>query len=98
MCVDHKGLHGEVHGLEQIDVLYRRIDDDFLDPVVFRPDSLLGVAGITAAIRAGNVSVANGIGTGIADDKAIFALHAGDRARYYLNEGARCCRSSRRTS
>jgi len=66
-------------------VLYRRIDDDFLDPVVFRPDSLLGVAGLMAAVRAGNVAIANGVGTGIADDKAIFA-YTPAIVRYYLGE------------
>jgi len=85
VCVDHKLFMKTVHGLEQIDVLYRRIDDDFIDPVVFRPDSLLGVAGLAAAIRAGNVAVANGFGTGIADDKAIFA-YTPAIVRYYLGE------------
>ncbi len=85
VCVDHKVFMKTVHGLEQVDVIYRRIDDDFVDPVVFRPDSVLGIAGLTAAIRAGNVSVANGIGTGIADDKAIFA-YTPAIVRYYLNE------------
>jgi uncharacterized circularly permuted ATP-grasp superfamily protein len=59
-------------GLHQVDVIYRRIDDDFLDPSVFRPDSLLGVPGIVNAYRAGNLSLANSIGTGIADDKVIY--------------------------
>jgi uncharacterized circularly permuted ATP-grasp superfamily protein len=85
VCVDHKLFMKTVHGLSQIDVLYRRIDDDFLDPVVFRPDSLLGVAGLMAAVRAGNVAIANGVGTGIADDKAIFA-YTPAIVRYYLGE------------
>ncbi|HEY8516764.1 MAG TPA: circularly permuted type 2 ATP-grasp protein [Candidatus Binatia bacterium] len=85
VCVDHKLFMKTVHGLQQIDVLYRRIDDDFLDPVVFRPDSLLGVAGLMAAVRAGNVAIANGVGTGIADDKAIFA-YTPAIVRYYLGE------------
>jgi len=85
VCVDHKLWMKTVHGLRQIDVLYRRIDDDFIDPVVFRPDSLLGVAGLTAAMRAGNVAVANGIGTGIADDKAVYA-YTPEMIRYYLGE------------
>lgn len=59
-------------GLHQVDVIYRRIDDDFLDPSVFRPDSLLGVPGIVNAYKAGNLSLANSIGTGIADDKVIY--------------------------
>ncbi|MEW6273048.1 MAG: circularly permuted type 2 ATP-grasp protein [Thermodesulfobacteriota bacterium] len=85
VCVDHKLFMKTVHGLKQIDVLYRRIDDDFLDPVVFRPDSVLGVAGLMAAVRAGNVAIANGVGTGIADDKAIFA-YTPAIVRYYLGE------------
>jgi len=58
-------------GPQRIDVLYRRVDDDFLDPLVFRPDSLLGVPGLVAAQHAGNLTIANAIGTGIADDKAV---------------------------
>jgi uncharacterized circularly permuted ATP-grasp superfamily protein len=85
VCADHKLWMKTVHGLRRVHVLYRRIDDDFMDPVVFRPDSLLGVAGITAAMRAGSVTVANGIGTGVADDKAVFAFTPGI-IRYYLNE------------
>ena len=85
VCVDHKLYMKTVHGLRQIDVLYRRIDDEFLDPVVFRPDSLLGVAGLTAAMRAGNVAVANAIGTGVADDKAVYA-YTPLMIKYYLGE------------
>ncbi len=58
-------------GLKQVDVIYRRIDDDFLDPTVFRKDSVLGVPGIVEAYRKGNVSLANTIGTGVADDKVM---------------------------
>ena len=85
VCVDHKLFMKTVSGLEQVHVLYRRIDDDFLDPLVFRSDSLLGVAGITDAMRAGTVTVANGIGTGVADDKAVFA-YTPEMIRYYLGE------------
>jgi len=85
VCIDHKLFMRTVSGLRRVDVLYRRIDDDFLDPVVFRPDSLLGVAGLTAVMRAGNVAVANGIGTGIADDKAVYA-YTPAMIRYYFNE------------
>jgi uncharacterized circularly permuted ATP-grasp superfamily protein len=85
VCVDHKLFMKTVSGLEQVHVLYRRIDDDFLDPLVFRSDSLLGVAGITDAMRAGTVTVANGIGTGVADDKAVFA-YTPDMIRYFLGE------------
>ncbi|MDR4489171.1 MAG: circularly permuted type 2 ATP-grasp protein, partial [Nitrospirales bacterium] len=61
-------------GLELVDVIYRRVDDAFLDPEVFRPDSLLGVPGLVRAYRAGNVALANGIGNGIADDKAVYTF------------------------
>lgn len=72
-------------GLRRVDVVYRRIDDDFLDPVVFRPDSTLGIAGIMSAARAGNVTVANAVGNGVADDKAVYA-YVPEMIRYYLNE------------
>jgi uncharacterized circularly permuted ATP-grasp superfamily protein len=72
-------------GLKRVDVIYRRIDDDFIDPLVFRPDSALGVAGLFNAYRAGNVALANAIGTGIADDKAIYA-YVPAIIRYYLAE------------
>jgi len=60
------------HGLVRVDVIYRRIDDDFLDPTVFRKDSVLGVPGLMSAYRAGNVALANAVGTGVADDKVIY--------------------------
>ena len=85
LCMGHKLYMKTVHGPRQIDVLYRRIDDDFLDPLVFRPDSMLGVAGLTSVLRAGNAAIANGIGTGVADDKAIYA-YTPAMIRYYLNE------------
>ena len=72
-------------GLKRVDVIYRRVDDDFLDPLAFRSDSALGVAGLFNAYRAGNVSLANAIGTGIADDKAIYA-YVPQIIRYYLGE------------
>jgi len=72
-------------GLQRVDVIYRRIDDDFLDPMTFRPDSMLGVPGLFNAYRAGNVVLANAIGTGIADDKAIYS-YVPDIIRYYLRE------------
>ncbi|MBK1654305.1 circularly permuted type 2 ATP-grasp protein [Allochromatium vinosum] len=72
-------------GLRQVDVIYRRIDDDYLDPLVFRPDSLLGVPGIIRAWRAGHVALVNAPGTGIADDKAVYA-YVPDIIRYYLGE------------
>lgn len=85
VCIDHKLFMKTVAGLQQVHVLYRRIDDDFLDPVVFRPDSLLGVPGLTAAVRAGNLSVSNAIGTGVVDDKATFA-YTPEVIRFYLGE------------
>ena len=66
-------------------MIYRRIDDAFLDPVVFRPDSMLGVPGLMAAARAGNVTIANAVGNGVADDKAVYAF-VPDLIRYYLGE------------
>jgi uncharacterized circularly permuted ATP-grasp superfamily protein len=72
-------------GLQRVDVIYRRVDDDFLDPLAFRPDSSLGAAGIFNAYRAGNVVLANALGTGVADDKAIYA-YVPDIIRYYLGE------------
>ncbi len=72
-------------GLKRVDVIYRRIDDDFLDPLTFRPDSILGVPGLVNAYRAGNVSLANSIGTGIADDKGIYPF-VPDMIRYYLKQ------------
>ena len=72
-------------GLRRVDVIYRRVDDDFLDPLCFRPDSSLGVAGLFNAYRAGNVNLANAIGTGVADDKAIYA-YVPAIIRYYLDE------------
>lgn len=72
-------------GLKRVDVIYRRIDDDFLDPECFREDSVLGVRGLMRAWRAGNVTLANAPGTGVADDKAVYA-YVPDIIRYYLNE------------
>jgi len=72
-------------GLRQVHVIYRRIDDDFLDPAVFRKDSVLGVPGLVNAYRAGNVSLANSIGTGVADDKVIYYF-VPKMIKYYLGE------------
>ncbi|MEQ1887601.1 MAG: circularly permuted type 2 ATP-grasp protein [Alphaproteobacteria bacterium] len=72
-------------GLQRVDVLYRRLDDAFLDPLVFRPDSLLGVPGLMAAYRAGNVTIANAAGSGIADDKAIYTF-VPEMIRFFLGE------------
>jgi uncharacterized circularly permuted ATP-grasp superfamily protein len=72
-------------GFERVDVIYRRIDDDFLDPLTFRPDSTLGVPGIMDVYRAGRVALANAPGTGIADDKAVYA-YVPQIIKYYLGE------------
>jgi len=72
-------------GLRRVDVIYRRVDDDFIDPMSFRSDSILGVAGLFNAYRAGNVTLANAFGTGVADDKAIYA-YVPDIIKYYLGE------------
>lgn len=73
------------HGAKRVDVIYRRIDDDFIDPLVFRPDSALGVPGLMESFREGRVALANAPGTGIADDKAVYA-YVPDIIRYYLDE------------
>jgi uncharacterized circularly permuted ATP-grasp superfamily protein len=72
-------------GPQRVDVIYRRIDDDYLDPLAFRPDSTLGVPGIFAAYRAGNVTLANAIGTGVADDKSTY-LYVPQMIEFYLGE------------
>ena len=72
-------------GLRRIDVIYRRVDDDFLDPLVFRADSMLGVPGLLEAYRLGGVSLVNAPGTGVADDKSVYP-YVPDLIRYYLSE------------
>ena len=72
-------------GRKRVDVIYRRIDDDFLDPLAFRPDSALGVPGLMAAYQAGNVTLANAVGTGVADDKAVYS-YMPEIVRFYLGE------------
>ena len=72
-------------GFQQVDVIYRRIDDDFMDPEAFRADSMLGVPGLMRAYRQGNVALANAPGTGVADDKVIYA-YVPDMIKFYLNE------------
>lgn len=74
-----------IYGLQQIDIIYRRIDDDFLDPTVFREDSLLGVPHLMAAYQAGHVAILNAVGNGVADDKAMYA-YVPEMIRYYLQE------------
>ena len=72
-------------GPRRVDVIYRRVDDEFLDPLVFNPESVLGVPGLIGAYLAGNVTIANAIGTGVADDKAIYS-YVPDLIRFYLSE------------
>ena len=72
-------------GLRRVDVIYRRIDDDFIDPLCFRPDSALGIAGLMNVLRLGNVALANAPGTGVADDKAIYPF-VPDMIRFYLKQ------------
>jgi len=76
-----------IRGLKRVDVMYRRIDDEFLDPLTFRSDSLLGVPGLMGAYRAGNIALVNAVGNGVADDKAIYS-YVPVFIRYYLGEDA----------
>lgn len=82
---DHIVYMKSIRGLKRVDIVYRRIDDDFLDPEAFREDSALGVPGLLDAYRHGNVAILNGIGNGVADDKAIYA-YVPEMIRYYLDE------------
>jgi uncharacterized circularly permuted ATP-grasp superfamily protein len=84
---DHKVFMKTTRGKRQVDVIYRRIDDDFIDPLVFRSESVLGVPGLMSAYRKGNVSIINAVGNGVADDKAVYA-YVPDMIKYYLNEEA----------
>ncbi|MEC5127614.1 circularly permuted type 2 ATP-grasp protein [Verrucomicrobiales bacterium BCK34] len=88
LVVDNERVYMHTtRGLVQVDVIYRRVDDDFLDPHFFRPDSTLGVADLMRAYRAGNVTLVNAIGTGVADDKATYA-YVPDMIKFYLGEEA----------
>jgi len=82
---NHKVYMKTTKGLKKVDVIYRRVDDEFIDPLVFRPDSVLGVPGIYHAYRKGNVAIVNAMGNGVADDKAVYS-YVPDMIRYYLNE------------
>ena len=82
---NHKVYMKTTDGLAQVHVIYRRIDDEFLDPLMFRPDSALGIPGLMSAYRMGNVAIVNAIGNGVADDKAVYA-YVPAMIRYYLNE------------
>jgi len=72
-------------GPQRVDVIYRRIDDDYLDPLAFRQDSMLGVPGLLSVYREGNVSIANAVGTGVADDKSVYP-YVPEIIRFYLDE------------
>lgn len=82
---DQKVFMKTTTGLQQVDVIYRRVDDDFIDPLVFNPNSVLGVAGLMSAYRKGNVAIINAVGNGVADDKAVYT-YVPDMIKYYLNE------------
>jgi uncharacterized circularly permuted ATP-grasp superfamily protein len=82
---NHRVFMKTTSGLQQVDVIYRRVDDDFLDPLVFNPESTLGVSGILSAYRKGNVAIVNAPGNGVADDKATY-MYVPEMIRYYLNE------------
>jgi uncharacterized circularly permuted ATP-grasp superfamily protein len=83
--LDNRVYMRTTSGRRQVDVIYRRVDDEFLDPLAFRSDSMLGVAGLLGAVRTGNVTLANAIGTGIADDKVLYR-YVPAIIRYYLDE------------
>jgi len=85
VCRNNRVMMRTTDGEQRVDVIYRRIDDSFMDPVVFRPDSALGCAGVLTAARAGNVTIANAIGNGVADDKLLYT-YVPDLVRYFLNE------------
>ena len=85
VCVGNEVAMRTTAGEQRVDVIYRRIDDDFLDPVHFRTDSMLGCAGLINAARAGKVTIANAVGNGVADDKLLYT-YVPDLIRYYLGE------------
>ncbi len=85
VCHDEVVYMRTTRGLQRVDVIYRRVDDEFLDPLAFRSESLLGAPGLMNAYRAGNVTLANALGTGVADDKAVYR-YVPEMIRYYLGE------------
>jgi uncharacterized circularly permuted ATP-grasp superfamily protein len=87
VCHDERVYMRTTRGLEPVDVIYRRVDDEFLDPLTFRSESLLGAPGLFTAYRLGNVTLANAPGTGVADDKAVYR-YVPEMIRYYLGEDA----------
>jgi uncharacterized circularly permuted ATP-grasp superfamily protein len=84
---NHKVYMKTTAGLQQVHVIYRRLDDEYLDPLVFKPGSILGVPGLMSAYRKGNIAIVNAVGNGVADDKAVYA-YVPDMIKYYLNEEA----------
>lgn len=82
---NHRVFMKTTKGLQRVDVIYRRVDDEYLDPLVFNADSMLGVAGLMSAYRKGHVAIVNAPGNGVADDKAIY-IYVPDMIKYYLNE------------
>lgn len=82
---NHRVFMKTTEGLQRVDVIYRRVDDEYLDPLVFNADSMLGVAGLMSAYRKGHVAIVNAPGNGVADDKAIY-IYVPDMIKYYLNE------------
>ncbi len=82
---NHKVYMKTTNGLQRVHVIYRRVDDDYLDPLVFKPNSALGVPGLVGAYRKGNVAIVNAMGNGVADDKAVYA-YVPAMIKYYLNE------------
>jgi uncharacterized circularly permuted ATP-grasp superfamily protein len=82
---NHRVYMKTTAGLQQVDVIYRRVDDEFLDPLVFNPNSFLGLGGLMSAYRKGNVAIVNAPGNGVADDKAIY-VYVPAMIKYYLNE------------
>lgn len=82
---NHKVYMKTTNGLKPVHVIYRRVDDEFLDPLTYRPDSALGVSGLMSAYRKGNVAIVNALGNGVADDKAVYA-YVPAMIKYYLNE------------
>ena len=85
VCTDNKVFVHTTHGSQPVDVIYRRVDDEYLDPLHFRPDSVIGCPGLLNAARAGNVTIANAVGNGVADDKLLYT-YVPDLIRYYLGE------------
>ncbi len=85
VCENNRVYMRTTHGKRPVHVIYRRVDDDYLDPLHFRPDSTLGCPGLLNAARAGTVAIANAVGNGVADDKLLYT-YVPDLMKYYLGE------------